>query len=204
MTSDTDHNIDAAEVARFAAQAQMWWDTRGKYKALHQINPVRTAYVQLRAGLAGRAVADVGCGGGLLSESMAMAGARVTGIDMAEPSLAVARDHARQNGLSIDYRCSTAEQWAGQHPGGFDVVTCMELVEHVPDPGSLIRACAALARPGGHIVLATVNRTGLSGDELPALERAVQDAGDLGVQVGEEVVQAHAASTRARLPSDLA
>ena len=156
------NNIDNDEVARFAAQADKWWDLTGEYKALHEINPVRLAFVKDRAGLAGRKVLDVGCGGGLLSETMAAAGAHVTGIDMAAPSLEVARRHADQNGLVIDYRQSAAEQWADRHPGGYDVVTCMELVEHVPDPGTLIDACARLVRPGGDLFFATVNRTVLS------------------------------------------
>ncbi len=155
-------NIDRNEVARFAAHADKWWDLNGEYKALHQINPVRLAYVKDRAGLAGRKVLDVGCGGGLLSEAMAAAGADVTGIDMAAPSLEVARRHAAQNGLVIDYRQSAAEQWADRHSGSYDVVTCMELVEHVPDPGVLIDACARLVRPGGDLFFATVNRTVLS------------------------------------------
>jgi 2-polyprenyl-6-hydroxyphenyl methylase/3-demethylubiquinone-9 3-methyltransferase len=161
MNSDGD-NLDSAEVARFAAQADKWWDLEGKYKALHEINPVRLAYVAAHAGLAGCRVLDVGCGGGLLSEAMAVAGARVTGIDMAVPSLEVAGAHARRQGLDIDYRQSTAERWARRHPGEYDVVTCMELVEHVPDPGGLVAACAGLVRPGGDLFFATVNRTALS------------------------------------------
>ena len=155
-------NIDNKEVARFAAQADKWWDLTGEYKALHEINPVRLAYVKARAGLSGHRVLDVGCGGGLLSEAMAAAGADVTGIDMAAPSLEVARRHAGENGFVIDYRQSAAEQWAERHPGGYDVVTCMELVEHVPDPAVLIDACARLVRPGGDLFFATVNRTVLS------------------------------------------
>jgi 2-polyprenyl-6-hydroxyphenyl methylase / 3-demethylubiquinone-9 3-methyltransferase len=156
------NNLDHDEVARFAAQADKWWDLKGEYKALHEINPVRLAFVKAHAGLDGRKVLDVGCGGGLLAERMAAAGARVTGIDMAAPSLAVAKAHAESRGLSIDYRLSTAEQWAEQHPGGYDVVTCMELVEHVPAPAVLTDACARLVRPGGDVFFATVNRTLLS------------------------------------------
>ncbi len=161
MKSDAD-NLDSAEVARFAAQADKWWDLEGEYKALHEINPVRLAYVTAHAGLDGARVLDVGCGGGLLSEAMAAAGARVTGIDMAAPSLEVARAHARRQGLDIAYRQSTAERWARRHPGGYDVVTCMELVEHVPDPGGLVATCARLVRSGGDLFFATVNRTALS------------------------------------------
>jgi 2-polyprenyl-6-hydroxyphenyl methylase/3-demethylubiquinone-9 3-methyltransferase len=152
--------VDPDEIARFAAQAALWWNPRGAFKALHEINPVRLAYVTERAGgLAGKSVLDVGCGGGLLAEAMATEGARVTGIDMAADTLAVARHHAWQRGLSIDYRLETAEAWAGRQAGRYDVVTCMELVEHVPRPAQLVAACAALVRPGGDVFFATVNRT---------------------------------------------
>lgn len=155
-------NIDTDEIARFSAQADKWWDLAGEYKALHQINPVRLDYVRTRAGLAGKTVLDVGCGGGLLSEAMAGAGAHVTGIDMAVPSLVVAKAHAEHGGLRIDYRQSTAEDWVHGHSGAYDVVTCMELVEHVPDPRLLVHTCAELVRPGGHLFFSTVNRTWLS------------------------------------------
>lgn len=155
-------NIDGDEIARFAAQADAWWDLSGEYKALHEINPVRLAYVRDRAGLDGRKVIDIGCGGGLLSEAMAAAGADVTAIDMAAPSLAVARSHAGQMDLTIDYRQSTAEAWADEYPRRYDVVTCMELVEHVPDPRLLVHACGKLLRPGGDLVFSSVNRTWLS------------------------------------------
>lgn len=155
-------NIDGDEIARFAAQADAWWDLTGEYKALHEINPVRLAYVQDRAGLIGKKVLDIGCGGGLLSEAMAAAGAQVTAIDMAAPSLDVARSHAKQEGLTIDYRQHTAEDWALGHSGDYDVVTCMELVEHVPDPRLLVHTCGSLLRPGGDLIFASVNRTWLS------------------------------------------
>lgn len=155
-------NLDKGEIARFAAQAALWWDPDGDYRALHEINPVRLAYVRDRAGLSGKKVLDIGCGGGLLCEAMAAAGASVTGIDMAFPSLAVARTHARESGLSIDYRQDTAEDWADRFPQTYDLVACMELVEHVPSPASLIGACAQLVRPGGDLFFATVNRTWLS------------------------------------------
>ncbi len=154
-------NIDADEVARFAAQADKWWDLSGKYKALHQINPVRLEYVRGRAGLTQKEVLDIGCGGGLLSEAMAAEGARVTGIDMDVASLAVASTHAQAGGLKIQYQQSTAEEWAQQHAGGYDVVTCMELVEHVPDPRQLVHTCAKLVKPEGDLFFATVNRTWL-------------------------------------------
>jgi 2-polyprenyl-6-hydroxyphenyl methylase/3-demethylubiquinone-9 3-methyltransferase len=162
MTHNVKKNIDVDEVARFAARADLWWDLSGKYKALHQINPVRSAYVRERAGITGKKVLDIGCGGGLLSEAMAVAGADVTGIDMAAPSLSAAKAHALDSRLNIDYRQSTAEDWARSNPGIYDVVTCMELVEHVPDPRRLVHTCARLVRPGGDLFFATVNRTWLS------------------------------------------
>lgn len=157
-------NIDPDEIARFGALADMWWQRRGVFKALHDINPVRLDYVDQHAGLSAKTVLDVGCGGGLLSEAMARRGARVTGIDMSAQALAVARRHAGSSGLHhIDYRHATAEAWALEHPAAYDIVTCMELVEHVPDPAALVGACARLVRPGGDLFFATVNRT------LPAL-----------------------------------
>ena len=152
-------NIDNREIARFSAQAKLWWDAQGQFKALHQINPVRLGYVLDRTAVAERPVLDVGCGGGLLSEAIAEAGGQVTGIDMAAPALAVARSHAKRSGLAIEYRQSTAEDWARSHAGAYDVVICMELVEHVPDPIRLVSACSRLLRPGGDLFFATVNRT---------------------------------------------
>jgi 2-polyprenyl-6-hydroxyphenyl methylase/3-demethylubiquinone-9 3-methyltransferase len=155
-------NIDSQEIARFASQAHGWWDLGGQFKALHQINPVRLAYVRDRSGLQGRRVLDVGCGGGLLAEAMAAAGAWVTGLDMVAPALEVARRHAFENGVSVDYQQSTAEAWARDHGELYDVITCMELVEHVPDPAGLIRALARMVRPRGDLFFATVNRTWLA------------------------------------------
>ncbi len=159
----TPDNIDAGEIARFSAMADIWWDRDGEFKALHEINPVRLAFVRDRAALAGQRVLDVGCGGGLLSEALATAGARVTGIDMAEASLAVARGHMQPRGLAIDYRRITVEAMAAEAPGRFDVVVCMELLEHVPDPASIVDACARLLKPDGDLFFATVNRTWLAG-----------------------------------------
>lgn len=158
----TADNIDDAEIARFSAMAEIWWDPDGEFRALHDINPVRLAYVRDRAALSGRRVLDVGCGGGLLAEALARCGARVTGIDMAAAALQVARAHMRKSGLTIDYRQHTAEGFASAHPNRYDVVVCMELLEHVPRPDSLVTACARLARPGGDIFFATVNRSWLS------------------------------------------
>jgi 2-polyprenyl-6-hydroxyphenyl methylase/3-demethylubiquinone-9 3-methyltransferase len=152
-------NIDSEELARFAAQADLWWEPRGEFRALHEINPVRLAYVRDRVGLQGKRVLDVGCGGGLLAEIMAAEGARVTGIDLVVPALAAAQKHALEGGLCVDYRQSTAENWARDHAEAYDVVTCMELVEHIPDPAGLILALSKLVRPGGDIIFATVNRT---------------------------------------------
>lgn len=161
-TMNPSDNIDSAEIARFAAMADIWWDNNGEFKALHDINPVRLAYVRDRAGLNNKMVLDVGCGGGLLAEALAASGGRVTGIDMAEASLAVARTHMQASGLAIDYQRTTAEAHAEEKPEQYDVVVCMELLEHVPRPASIIDACARLARPGGDIFFATVNRTWLA------------------------------------------
>jgi 2-polyprenyl-6-hydroxyphenyl methylase/3-demethylubiquinone-9 3-methyltransferase len=164
MNPSPQPNVDPQEVAKFAAMADLWWRPEGEFKALHEINPARLAYVAGRAaGLARRRVLDVGCGGGLLAEAMARQSAKVTGIDMVPEALAVARQHAALADLRLDYQAGSAEEWAQAHPAAYDVVTCMELVEHVPDPASLVAACAQLARPGGDIFFATVNRTPLAG-----------------------------------------
>ena len=155
-------NIDPEELCRFAAQADAWWAPRGELKALHEINPLRLAYVRNRVGLAGRHVLDVGCGGGLLAEAMAAEKALVTGIDMVASALTVARKHAAETGIRVTYDQSTAEAWAQDHQADYDVITCMELVEHVPDPALLTRTLAILVRPGGHIFVSTVNRTWLA------------------------------------------
>jgi 2-polyprenyl-6-hydroxyphenyl methylase/3-demethylubiquinone-9 3-methyltransferase len=162
MLTKPRENIDSGEIARFSAMADIWWDRNGEFKALHDINPVRLAYIRERAELGGKTVLDVGCGGGLLSEALAAAGARVTGIDMADAALAVARSHMQKSGLGIDYRRITAEALAEQAPAGYDVVVCMELLEHVPRPASIVAACARLTKPGGDLFFATVNRTWLS------------------------------------------
>lgn len=155
-------NIDTQEIATFAALADQWWDRKGELKALHDINPVRLAYVRERCKLAGQQVLDVGCGGGLLAEAIAREGAVVTGIDMGSEALSVAKIHANANRLEIEYHQSTAEQWVRGHEAAYDTVTCMELLEHVPDPASLVHACSALTQPGGSVFFGTVNRTWLS------------------------------------------
>ncbi|MWJ28205.1 bifunctional 2-polyprenyl-6-hydroxyphenol methylase/3-demethylubiquinol 3-O-methyltransferase UbiG [Halomonas sp. ZH2S] len=152
-------NVDAAEIAKFEALASRWWDPDSEFKPLHDINPLRLDFIDARAGLAGKRVLDVGCGGGILSESMAHRGAEVTGIDLGEAPLAVARLHAQASSVTIDYQCISVETLATQQPGEFDVVTCMEMLEHVPDPSSVIRACSTLVRPGGFVFFSTLNRT---------------------------------------------
>lgn len=153
-------NVDPQEIAKFEELAATWWDPQGQSKPLHQINPLRTAFVEQHCeGLAGKKSADIGCGGGLLSESMALAGADVTAIDMAAASIEVAKLHALETSVTVDYQQITAEQLATQQAGQFDVVTCMEMLEHVPQPGSVIRSCAELLKPGGYLFLSTLNRT---------------------------------------------
>lgn len=152
-------NVDAAEVAKFEALASRWWDPQSEFKPLHEINPLRLDFIDARSGLAGKRVLDVGCGGGILSESMAHRGAIVTGIDLGEAPLGVARLHAEASGVEVDYRNISVEALAAELPGEFDVVTCMEMLEHVPDPSSVIRACSTLVRPGGYVFFSTLNRT---------------------------------------------
>ena len=151
-------NVDAAEVAKFNALAARWWDPEGDFRPLHEINPLRLDWIRQRAQLAGRRVVDIGCGGGILAESMAEAGATVTGIDMAEGPLTVARLHQLESGVAVDYLQSTAEELAQQRPGEFDVVTCLEMLEHVPEPYEVIRSCRALVKPGGDVFFSTINR----------------------------------------------
>jgi len=155
----TPQNADPAELAKFAALAHRWWDPESEFKPLHEINPLRLAWIESIVGtLAGKRVLDVGCGGGILAEAMATRGAQVTGIDLAEKPLGVARLHTLESGVAVDYRLIEAETLARETPATFDVVTCMEMLEHVPDPGSTLAACAALVRPGGRVVVSTINR----------------------------------------------
>lgn len=156
--STSTQNVDQAEISKFEALASRWWDPHSEFKTLHDINPLRLGYIQRSVKLAGQRVLDVGCGGGILSEAMAQAGAEVTGIDMGEEPLRVAELHTLESGVEVDYRQVTAEALAEEMPGAFDVVTCMEMLEHVPDPGSVIAACAQLVRPGGHVFFSTLNR----------------------------------------------
>ncbi len=152
-------NADPAELAKFGALAHRWWDPGSDFKPLHDINPLRLDYIERRSGgLAGRHTLDVGCGGGILAEAMARAGAKVTGIDLSDKALAVARLHQLESGVDVDYRLSAAETLAAEAPASFDVVTCMELLEHVPDPASTVAACAKLVKVGGLAVFSTINR----------------------------------------------
>jgi len=151
-------NVDAAEIHKFEALASRWWDPNSEFKPLHDINPLRIDYINERAPLAGCNVIDVGCGGGLLSEGMAVRGAQVTGIDMGEAPLTVARLHQHESGVQVDYQRITAEEMAAAHPQTFDTVTCLEMLEHVPDPASVIQACADMVKPGGDVFFSTINR----------------------------------------------
>jgi 2-polyprenyl-6-hydroxyphenyl methylase/3-demethylubiquinone-9 3-methyltransferase len=157
-----DQNIDDSERDRFDTIASAWWDPEGPFRPLHDLNPARLRFVAERAELAGREVLDVGCGGGILSESLARKGARVTGIDVAPRVLATAKLHLHESELEIDYREQTVEDLALEHPARFDVVTCMEMLEHVPDPSSIIASVEALLQPGGHAFFSTLNRTPLA------------------------------------------
>lgn len=151
-------NADPQELAKFGDLAHRWWDPNSEFKPLHDINPLRLGWINRNCGLRGKKAIDVGCGGGLLSEGMAALGAEVTGIDLGEKALGVARLHLYESGLKVDYRHISAEQMAADHPGAFDVVTCLEMLEHVPDPASTVRACAQLAKPGGDVFFSTINR----------------------------------------------
>jgi len=155
-------NVDPAELAKFAALAQSWWDPQGPSKPLHELNPLRLRYVQAARQLQDASVIDVGCGGGILSESMARCGARVLGIDLSQAVLDVAHLHALEAQVTVDYRCAAAEEMAQQQPAGFDLVTCMEMLEHVPDPAAILTALAALAKPGGDVIISTLNRNPLA------------------------------------------
>ncbi len=158
MTSTAQQNIDPAELAKFDSLAARWWDTEGDFRPLHQINPLRLDWIRQYVDLRDRRVVDIGCGGGILAESMAEAGANVVGIDMAEGPLAVARLHQVESGVEVEYRQSTAEELAANEAGSYDVVTCLEMLEHVPDPSAVIRSCAELLKPGGDVFFSTINR----------------------------------------------
>ncbi|MDT8397673.1 MAG: bifunctional 2-polyprenyl-6-hydroxyphenol methylase/3-demethylubiquinol 3-O-methyltransferase UbiG [Pseudomonadales bacterium] len=161
MSTDTDsatNNVDQSEIAKFEALASRWWDRNSEFKPLHDINPLRLGFIAGQINLAGQKVLDIGCGGGILAEAMARCGAHVTGIDMGEAPLAVARLHLLESGLAVDYHKAAAEDFARLHPQHFDVVTCLEMLEHVPDPASVIQSCARLLKPGGQLFVSTINR----------------------------------------------
>ena len=151
-------NVDPAEVAKFNALASRWWDPEGDFRPLHEINPLRLDWIRQHAELAGRKVVDIGCGGGILTESMAVSGADVLGIDMADGPLTVAKLHLAESGAEVSYEQITAEALAANKAGEFDVVTCLEMLEHVPDPSRIIQSCAELVTPGGHVFFSTINR----------------------------------------------
>ena len=154
----TGANIDPHEIAKFEELASRWWDRESEFKPLHDINPLRVDFIDQLASLNGKKILDVGCGGGILSEAMAHRGAEVTGIDMGEAPLKVAKLHGLESGVSVSYRQITVEELASEQPGSYDVVTCMEMMEHVPDPSSIVDACSRLVKPGGHVFFSTLNR----------------------------------------------
>ena len=156
MTQTT--NVDPAEIKKFEELASRWWDKQGEFKALHEMNPLRLNFINTGSPLEGKMVCDIGCGGGILSESMARCGATVTGTDMGKAPLSIARLHAIESELNIDYQQATAEEMALQKPAEFDVISCMEMLEHVPDPASIIDACFTLLKPGGSVYFSTINR----------------------------------------------
>ncbi len=151
-------NADPAELQKFSDLAHRWWDPAGEFRPLHDINPLRLDWIDRHAGLAGKRVLDVGCGGGILAESMAARGAEVTGIDLSEKALRVAELHLLESRAKVRYELAAVDAYAAAHPGAFDIVTCMELLEHVPDPAAMVRACAQLVRPGGQAFFSTLNR----------------------------------------------
>lgn len=157
-TQDSNANVDSAEIAKFEALAHRWWDRNSEFKPLHDINPLRANYIDNKSPVVEQKLLDVGCGGGILCEAMAQRGAIVTGIDMGETPLSVARLHQLESGVEVDYQQITAEELAEQQPGQYDVVTCLEMLEHVPDPASVISACKKLVKPGGDVYFSTLNR----------------------------------------------
>ncbi len=155
---NTNTNFDKNELAKFEALAYRWWDTGSEYKSLHDINPLRLNFIDEHAGLKGKKVLDIGCGGGILAESMVNQGAEVMGIDLGDAPLTVAKLHAKEQNLDADYQAISAEDLADQQPASFDIVTCMEMLEHVPDPAAIVEACSELVKPDGHVFFSTINR----------------------------------------------
>ena len=156
--SEASQNVDVEEIARFESLAEHWWDPQGPLRTLHQINSLRLDYIETRANLKGQRILDVGCGGGILSEAMARQGATVLGIDLAQASLDVATAHAAESDVAVEYACVDVEHLAAEQPATFDIVTCLELLEHVPDPATVVSACAQAVRPGGTVFFSTINR----------------------------------------------
>lgn len=151
-------NVDRSEIAKFEALANRWWDRNSEFKPLHDINPLRAGFIDQQLNLAGHSVLDVGCGGGILTEAMAQRGAQVTGIDMGEAPLAVAKLHLLESGLEVNYQKASAEDFCNDHKEAFSVITCLEMLEHVPDPASVLNACYEMLAPGGHLFVSTINR----------------------------------------------
>jgi 2-polyprenyl-6-hydroxyphenyl methylase / 3-demethylubiquinone-9 3-methyltransferase len=151
-------NVDTSELNKFAELAHKWWDKTSEFKPLHDINPLRLNYIDKAVSLSGKTALDVGCGGGILSESMAILGAKVTGIDLGEKALKVAKLHSLESGVAVDYQLVSVEELAEKYPASFDIVTCLEMLEHVPDPASVVAACAKLVKPNGHVFFSTINR----------------------------------------------
>lgn len=162
MNTTSDNNADPAELARFNNLAARWWDENSEFKPMHRINPHRLEWIDQLSGLAGKAVLDVGCGGGILAEAMARRGGHVTGIDLAAKPLQIARHHASGQDLHLHYASSNAEDWSATHAAKYDIVTCMEMLEHVPQPPAVVAACAAMVKPGGWVFFSTINRNPLS------------------------------------------
>ena len=158
QSTDANHNVDPKELEKFSELASRWWDPNSEFRPLHQINPLRLNWIDERSGLSGKRVVDIGCGGGILTESMANANAVVVGIDLADAALSVARLHALETGANVEYHSIAAEHYAEEQAESFDVVTCLEMLEHVPDPASTVAACAKLAKPGGKLYFSTLNR----------------------------------------------
>ena len=156
--NNSELNVDPQEIAKFEELASRWWDKHSEFKPLHEINPLRANYIDERSPVAGKRLIDIGCGGGILAEAMALRGANVTGVDMGEAPLSVARIHQLESGVQVDYRHATAEQMAAAEPASYDIVCCLEMLEHVPDPAAVIAACAELCKPGGNLYFSTLNR----------------------------------------------